>query len=138
MVRGARFPVRHIPFVSVAIKTIITEYAIHHASACVGMITTACGHSEGVFTCINVNAVTGLVFCACCVSRDVLPATCLYCRNERLMMMVFRRWGHFYLALSNQALRKRTRERNQARNQVLNLVRLDSCEGAQGAKMAHE
>ncbi|CAM9470002.1 unnamed protein product [Sphacelaria rigidula] len=38
-------------------------------------------------------------------------------RKERLMMMVFRRWGHFYLALSNQALRKRTRERNQVRNQ---------------------
>lgn len=34
------------------------------------------------------------------------------------MMMAFRRWGHFYLALSNEALRKRTRERNQSRGQV--------------------
>lgn len=34
------------------------------------------------------------------------------------MMMAFRRWGHFYLALSNDALRKRTQEQNQARNQV--------------------
>lgn len=34
------------------------------------------------------------------------------------MMMAFRRWGHFYLALSNEALRKRTREQNHARSQV--------------------
>lgn len=34
------------------------------------------------------------------------------------MMMAFRRWGHFYLALSNEALRKRTQEQNQARSQV--------------------
>lgn len=34
------------------------------------------------------------------------------------MMMAFRRWGHFYLALSNEALRKRTQEQNQARIQV--------------------
>lgn len=33
-------------------------------------------------------------------------------------MMAFRRWGHFYLALSNEALRKRTKEQNQARHQV--------------------
>lgn len=39
-------------------------------------------------------------------------------RKERLMMMTFRRWGQFYLAMSNEALRKRTRERNQARSQV--------------------
>lgn len=39
-------------------------------------------------------------------------------RKERLMMMAFRRWGHFYLALSNEALRKRTKEQNQARSQV--------------------
>ncbi|CAM9986890.1 unnamed protein product [Scytosiphon promiscuus] len=38
-------------------------------------------------------------------------------RKERLMMMAFRRWGHFYLALSNEALRKRTKEQNQARSQ---------------------
>eukprot|EP00903_Cladosiphon_okamuranus_P011049 g10434.t1 len=38
-------------------------------------------------------------------------------RKERLMMMAFRRWGHFYLALSNEALRKRTQEQNQARIQ---------------------
>lgn len=54
------------------------------------------------------------------------------------MMMVFRRWGHFYLALSNQALRKRTRERNQARNQVRFSVHLDPCEGVQAAKMDHD
>lgn len=34
------------------------------------------------------------------------------------MMLAFRRWGHFYLALSNEALRKRTKEQNQARHQV--------------------
>eukprot|EP00752_Nemacystus_decipiens_P009407 g8410.t1 len=38
-------------------------------------------------------------------------------RKERLMMTAFRRWGHFYLALSNEALRKRTQEQNQARSQ---------------------
>ena len=31
------------------------------------------------------------------------------------MMMAFRRWGQFYLAMSNEALRKRTQERNHAR-----------------------
>ncbi|CAM9849575.1 unnamed protein product [Ectocarpus sp. 13 AM-2016] len=38
-------------------------------------------------------------------------------RKERLLMLAFRRWGHFYLALSNEALRKRTKEQNQARIQ---------------------
>ncbi|CAM9563646.1 unnamed protein product [Ectocarpus fasciculatus] len=38
-------------------------------------------------------------------------------RKERLLMVAFRRWGHFYLALSNEALRKRTKEQNQARSQ---------------------
>lgn len=39
------------------------------------------------------------------------------------MMMVFRRWGHFYLALSNEALRKRTKDRNHARTQVYPVAR---------------
>lgn len=39
-------------------------------------------------------------------------------RKERLMMMAFRRWGQFYLAMSNASLRKRTKERNHARGQV--------------------
>ncbi|CAM9169030.1 unnamed protein product [Ectocarpus sp. 4 AP-2014] len=38
-------------------------------------------------------------------------------RKERLLMAAFRRWGHFYLALSNEALKKRTKEKNQARSQ---------------------
>ncbi|CAM9090622.1 unnamed protein product, partial [Ectocarpus sp. 6 AP-2014] len=38
-------------------------------------------------------------------------------RKERLLMVAFRRWGHFYLALSNEALKKRTKEKNQARSQ---------------------
>ena len=38
--------------------------------------------------------------------------------RERSMMMVFRRWGHFYLTLlSNAALTIRTKERNHARSQ---------------------
>ncbi|CBJ32574.1 conserved unknown protein [Ectocarpus siliculosus] len=37
-------------------------------------------------------------------------------RKERLLMVAFRRWGHFYLALSNEALKKRTKEKNQARS----------------------
>lgn len=42
-------------------------------------------------------------------------------------MVAFRRWGHFYLALSNEALKKRTKEKNQARSQVRLLIRSGVC-----------
>ncbi|CAM9835096.1 unnamed protein product [Ectocarpus sp. 12 AP-2014] len=38
-------------------------------------------------------------------------------RKERLLMIAFRRWGHFYLALSNEALKERTKKKNQDRSQ---------------------
>ncbi|CAM9837260.1 unnamed protein product [Ectocarpus sp. 13 AM-2016] len=38
-------------------------------------------------------------------------------RKERLLMVAFRRWGHFYLALSNEALKERTKKKNQDRSQ---------------------